>query len=129
MLQVHEKDIYKRFLLTNILGFSMFSLLVLGAVGEFFRKFVGIIYLKQDRSEVIISHNTFWGTRKDVVMDTSDIMPVADTPEDVKKELIWKIYLYSNKNRNFYICTKFGGILSYPKFTDIFGGDDFEIKK
>ena len=111
-----------------ILGFSMFSLLMLGAVGEFFRKFVGIIYLKQDKSEVIISHNTFWGTRKDVIMDTSDIMPLADTPEDAQKELIWKIYLYSSRDKNFYICTKFGGILSHSKFTDIFG-EDFEIKK
>jgi len=104
-----------------VAAFSLFSLLVLGAMGEFFRKFVGIIYLKEDGKQVIISHNTFLGSRRDLLIDTCDIMPISDTPEQASKELIWKIYLYSGKQKDFYICTKFGGIVNHDSFTDIFG--------
>ena len=111
----------------SISAFSFFSLVVLGGLGEFFRKFVGIIYLSEDKSQVIISHNTFWGMRNDVLMKTSDIIPLADTPEDAKNELVWKIYLF-NENRNYYICTRYGGIRDLQKFAEIFG-EDFEIEK
>jgi len=104
-----------------VIGFSLFSVVVLGAVGEFFRKFVGIIYLSEDRSKVIISHNTFLGKRADILMDTENVMPLAETPENLDSELVWKIYLYSGEPRSFYICTKYGGILSRRKFADIFG--------
>ena len=43
-------------------------------MGEFFRKFVGIIYLSEDGGQVILSHNTFWGTRRDLLVDTADIV-------------------------------------------------------
>ena len=112
----------------NLSAFSIFSLLVFGAMGEFFRKFVGIIYLSEDGSQVIISHNTFWGRRHDLLINTEDIIPLADTPEDMKKELVWKIYLFNDKPRNFYICTRYGGIQSYEKFGVIFG-EDFELEK
>ena len=55
-------------------AFSAFSILVLGAMGEFFRKFVGIIYLSEDKDQVILSHNTFWGTRRDLLVDAADIV-------------------------------------------------------
>ena len=60
----------------------MFSVLMLGVVGEFFRKFVGIIYLSEDKSNVILSHNTFLGKRADILMDTNNVVPVAETPEN-----------------------------------------------
>ena len=60
-------------------------------------------------------------------MKTSDIIPLADTPEDAKNELVWKIYLF-NENRNYYICTRYGGIRDLQKFAEIFG-EDFEIEK
>ena len=104
-----------------ITAFSAFSLVVLGAMGEFFRKFIGIVYLSEDRSKVIISHNTFMGNRKDVMMDAEDIVPVSETPENVNKEILWKVSLYGTKERSYYICTKFGGILNAQKFADIFG--------
>ena len=53
------------------------------------------------------------------------LVQVADTPEQINKELIWKLYLYgpgTNKPQtSYYVCTRFGGILSRDKFTDIFG--------
>ena len=101
---------------------------MLGGLGEFFRKFVGIIYLSEDKSEVIISHNTFLGMRNDVLMNRSDIIPLADTPEDAKNELVWKIYLFNDKARNYYICTRYGGIQDNRKFAEIFG-EDFEMEK
>jgi len=104
-----------------VAGFSVFSLIVLGVMGEFFRKFVGILYLSEDKSKVIISHNTFLGKRADILMDTNNLVPLAETPENLDKELVWKIYLYSGEPKTYYICTKYGGILSRRKFADIFG--------
>ena len=82
-------------------------MLVLGAVGEFFRKFVGIIYLSEDKSKVILSHNNFLGSRADILMDTDNVVPLAETPEDMDSELVWKIYLYSGQPKSYYICTKY----------------------
>jgi len=106
-------------------GFSVVTLAVLGLVGEFFRKFVGILYLSDDKSEVIISHNTFFGRRHDVRIEVENILPLADTPETVE-ELLWKIQLYKGHPKNFYICTRFGGIISLKDFRVIFGEDDFK---
>ena len=101
----------------------MFSVVVLGLVGEFFRKFVGIIYLSEDKSKVILSHNTFLGKRADILMETANVVPLAETPENLDSELMWKIYLYSGEPKTYFICTKYGGILSRRKFADIFGED------
>jgi len=108
-----------------VAGFSVLSLAVLGGVGEVFRKFVGILYLSEDKSRVIISHNTFLGSRKDVAIDIENIVPLADTPETVE-ELVWKLQLYSGNPKTFYICTRFGGILKQKGFIEIFGEDQFE---
>ena len=48
----------------------------MGAVGEYFRKFVGIIYLSEDKSTVIISHNTFFGHRRDREVKVENIIPL-----------------------------------------------------
>ena len=102
------------------------TLVLLGVVGEFFRKFVGIVYLSEDHTQVIVSHNTFFGKRKDVTIDVENIIPLADTPETVD-ELVWKIRLYSGDPKSFYISTRFGGILSRKRFSHIFG-EDFKKK-
>jgi len=105
-------------------GFAVGTLVVLGLVGEYFRKFVGILYLNEDRTEVIISHNSFFGRRKDVTVEVDNIMPLADTPETVD-DLVWKIRLYSGDPKSYYICTRLGGILSRKGFKDIFGEENF----
>ena len=60
------------------------------------------------------------------------LVQVADTPEQINKELIWKLYLYgpdTNKPQtSYYVCTRFGGILSRDKFTDIFGEEYDDTK-
>jgi len=108
-------------------GFSLVSLLVLGSVGEFFRKFIGILYLSEDKTKVIISHNTFLGVRNDVWVDVENIIPLSDSPEDLD-ELVWKLHLYSGNPRTFYICTRFGGIVSRKSFADVFGTEIFTKK-
>ena len=55
------------------------------------------------------------------MIDTEDIVPISETPENVNKEILWKVSLYESKERSYYICTKFGGILNSQKFADIFG--------
>ena len=68
------------------------------------------------------------GSRKDVFINISDIVPISDTPENAKEELIWKIYVDENEKKSFYICTKYGGIVNPGYFADIFG-DDFQLNK
>jgi len=108
-------------------GFAVSTLVVLGLVGEYFRKFVGILYLSEDKTQVIISHNSFFGKRKDVRIDVEDIVPLADSPETVD-DLVWKIRLYSGDPKNYYISTRFGGISSRKGFRVIFGEDQFAKK-
>jgi len=108
-------------------GFAAGTLVVLGLVGEYFRKFVGILYLSEDRTQVIISHNSFFGKRKDVTIDVNDIVPLADSPETVD-DLVWKIRLYSGDPKSYYICTRFGGISSRKGFREIFGEDQLSRK-
>jgi len=108
-------------------GFAVSTLVVLGLVGEYFRKFVGILYLSEDKTQVIVSHNSFFGRRKDVVIDVEDIVPLADSPETVD-DLVWKIRLYSGDPKSYYISTRFGGISSRKGFREIFGEDQFNKK-
>jgi len=108
-------------------GFAVSTLVVLGLVGEYFRKFVGILYLSEDKTQVILSHNSFFGKRKDVMIDVEDIVPLADSPETVD-DLVWKIRLYSGNPKNYYISTRFGGISSRKGFREIFGEDQFARK-
>lgn len=95
---------------------------MLGAVGEYFRKFVGIIYLSEDKSTVIISHNTFLGHRRDREVKVENIIPLSETPEN-PEEISWRIVLYSGTPRSYYICTRFGGILNQEEFAEIFGAE------
>ena len=77
-----------------------------------------------DRFPQVFAHLT----GKDVwagLVDTQDIVPVSETPENINKEVLWKVSLYSGKQKSFYICTKYGGVLSNQRFADIFG-EEFE---
>jgi len=103
-------------------GFGVGSLVVLGLVGELFRKFVGILYLSEDRTKVIVSHNNFFGQRKDVTLSVDDIIPISETSETAE-DLVWKLQLYSGNPKYYYICTRYGGILSRKGFREIIGED------
>jgi len=108
-------------------GFAVSTLVVLGLVGEYFRKFVGILYLSEDKTQIILSHNSFFGKRKDVIIDVENIVPLADSPETVD-DMVWKIRLYSGNPKSYYISTRFGGISSRKGFREIFGEDQFVRK-
>jgi len=103
-------------------GFCVGSLAVLGFVGEIFRKVVGILYLSEDKTKVIVSHNTFFGRRKDITLDVENIIPISDSAETVE-DLVWKLQTYSGDPKYFFICTRYGGILSRKGFWEIVGED------
>lgn len=99
-------------------GLNLAAFAVLMVVGEFFRKFVGMIYLRHDHQKVIISHLTFLGSRKDESVFLKDIVPLSESPEN-EEEIVWKLHLYDG--RSFYISSWSGGIVRSDYWEHIFG--------
>jgi hypothetical protein len=99
-------------------GAASFAVIFLAAVGEICRKVVGILYLSQDRNQLILSHLSFFGQRRDVLIDVKDIVPLSETSER-QGDVFWKIYTYTEPVQVFYISTKYGIILDQKAFKSI----------
>ncbi|XP_071845820.1 transmembrane protein 186-like [Apostichopus japonicus] len=94
------------------------ALSMLYALGEFFRRLIGMMYLSRDETRVKVSHLTFWGQRKDLTFPVSDVIPLRDCGED--KDTINKLRRYST-NRYLLFSARFGRILNREKFEIVFG--------
>lgn len=94
------------------------ALSMLYALGEFFRRLIGIMYLNRDHSLVKLSHLTFWGRRKDLIVPVSDIIPLQECGEH--KDTIAKLRRYST-NKYLLFSTRFGRILNKGMFEVVFG--------
>jgi len=103
----------------TISGACVLATLMLGAMGEITRKIVGMVYISPTKEEIIISHLTFFGGRKDVLLNTSEVMPFEESNENASS-LFWKIKLYDT-TQEFYICSRFGGVQCKDSFITIFG--------
>jgi hypothetical protein len=66
-------DVVVTTMVANIVALGMLSIM-----GEFFRKFVGIIYVNEKTRQAKIAHLTFFGNRKDIVVPLKDIVPLSD---------------------------------------------------
>ena len=94
----------------GLIGFSSIALL---ATGEFMRRVIGVIYIdKTDLSKVRIAHISFWGKRKDIIVDIEDIKFLSDTTqkETANHNVFWKVQFYDPKLSTMFISTKYGGI-------------------
>ncbi|KAF8774178.1 Transmembrane protein 186 like protein [Argiope bruennichi] len=50
------------------------------------QRLIGVIFLSEDEKSVQISHLTFWGRKKDIIVPSQEIVPLADSacnPNDV----------------------------------------------
>lgn len=94
------------------------ALSVLYALGEFFRRLIGIMYLSDDQTVVKVSHLTFWGRRNDLLIPVSDIVPLQDYGEH--KDVVQKFRRFSTK-KYLLFSTKFGKILNLEMFEAVFG--------
>jgi len=104
----------------TVTGVAVFAIAMLGVVGEFSRKVIGIVYSSPDNNSIVVSHVNFFGNRKDICYDVKEIIPLNDTSE-ISDDVFWKIYTYSSPdNPSFYITTRYGGIRNKKIFDSIF---------
>jgi len=105
----------------GLLGFSSLALLI---SGEWMRRVIGIIYIdKTDLKTVRFSHISFWGKRKELLINIDDIKFLSDTSqkETANHNVFWKVQFYDPKLSTMFISTKYGGIADPDKFRLIFG--------
>jgi len=98
--------------------FGTAAVMLMG-IGQIFKRIVGFIYLSPCKNEVIISHLTWWGNRKDFRVFTREIIPIDEMGEN-PKDYYWKIKIYDEDD--FYLISTFlGGIEDKEAFEHIFG--------
>ena len=100
----------------GLLGFSSLALLI---SGEWMRRVIGIIYIdKTDLKTVKFAHISFWGKRKELLVNIDDIKFFSDTSqkETANHNVFWKVQFYDPKLSTMFISTKYGGIADPDKF-------------
>jgi len=105
----------------GLLGVSSLALLI---SGEWMRRVIGIIYIdKTDLKTVKFAHISFWGKRKELLINIDDIKFFSDTSqkETANYNVFWKVQFYDTKLSTMFISTKYGGITDPDKFRLIFG--------
>ena len=100
----------------GLLGFSSLALLI---SGEWMRRVIGIIYIdKTDLKTVKFAHISFWGKRKEILVNIDDIKFFSDTSqkETANHNVFWKVQFYDPKLSTMFISTRYGGITDPDKF-------------
>ena len=72
--------------------------------------------------EVRLSHLTFWGHRGELIVPLKFLLPVSDTRENAAA-FAFKIYIEDDagNEKDFIICTRFGGVQDRELFRGLFG--------
>lgn len=76
-------------------GIMTFSTAMLYVLGGSISKIICVMKYNKDTDEVLISHLTFWGRRRDVSIPVSNIVPVSDSGENVTDTFI-KVNTFDN---------------------------------
>ncbi|CAF1110854.1 unnamed protein product [Adineta ricciae] len=115
---------YNQGLLTLLeLQFSLFLLSLasfsLFMFGWFATRTVCYIYTTVECDRVILTHIDFWGRRRNIELDTRDIVPINDIETPNKTVLLLKRY---STPETMYYSVRIGQILDRPRFNRIFAG-------
>ena len=108
-----------------ITGVASFSCLSLYVFSSFFQRFIGIIFVDQDKKNLKIAHLTFWGRRKDIIVPIEEIIPLTEcdnNPFDVFVRL-----KRTSSDETLYMTLRFGKVLNENVFQELFG--NIEIPK
>lgn len=97
------------------------SLTMLGIMGEFFRRLIGIIYVNPVTYDVKIAHLTFWGNRKEVFHHMNDIIPPVDNGEDLADTYV-KLAFVDKSISPLYLSVKHGHVIDKELFSKVIGG-------
>ena len=101
---------------------STVSLAMLAVMGEFFRRLIGLIYVNPETNKVKIAHLTFWGNRREVIHNITDIVPISDT-RDRYSDIFVKVNFYDKSTRPFYLSIRYGLIYDKELFKRVIGED------
>lgn len=77
------------------------------------------IYTTTECDRVILTHIDFWGRRRNIELDTRDIIPINDI--ETPNKTILSLKRYSTPDTMYY-SVNIGQILDRPRFNRIFAG-------
>ena len=104
---------------------GMFSMFGMYIFGHLFSRYVGRIYVSDNRKFVRLSHLSFFGHRMDTDFEREDIVPLMDT--NVKlDDWYCAIERYSTSN-HLYMSLKYGGIVNREAFEQVFGEESIKF--
>ncbi len=98
------------------LSLASFSLFLFGWAAT---RTISYIYTTVECDRVILTHVDFWGRRRNIELDTRDIIPINDIETPNKTILPFKRYSIPN---TMYYSIKMGQILDRPRFNRVFAG-------
>ncbi|CAF3822612.1 unnamed protein product [Rotaria sordida] len=99
-----------------LVSLASFSLYLFGWLAT---RTICYIYTNVECDRVILTHVDFWGRRKNIELNTRDIIPINDIETPNKTFLPFKRYSTIN---TMYYSIQFGKILDRPRFNRIFAG-------
>lgn len=84
---------------------------------------IGFVYISADKSTVQISYIDENGSRQDVFLPASDIIPLSETPSNSMEAFYSQVLTYSKKGPVPYykLCLSYGQIVDKKGFSEIFG--------
>ncbi|GBL98767.1 Transmembrane protein 186 [Araneus ventricosus] len=106
-----------------ISGCATLACCTLYLLSYYFRRLIGILFLSEDEESVQISHLTFWGRKKDIIVPLQDIIPLADSACNAN-DIYIKLKRFSCEDK-LYFTLKYGKILDKAKFEKVFGTLEF----
>jgi hypothetical protein len=98
------------------LSLASFSLFLFGWVAT---RTICYMYTTVECDRAILTHIDFWGRRRDIQLDTRDIVPINDIETPDKTILPFKRYSTDDK---MYYSIRIGHILDRPRFNRLFAG-------
>lgn len=99
-----------------LLSFASFSLFLFGWAAT---RTICYIYTTVECDRVILTHTDFWGRRRNIELDTRDIVPINDIETPNRTILPFKRYSTTD---TMYYAARMGQILDQPRFNRVFAG-------
>lgn len=119
LLLLHLQGSVSLFVVGYSSSVALLAAVMLYTVSHFLRRVVGAMYLDGSQRTLKVSHLTFWGRRRDVLLPLDDVMTVGDSG-DSPGEIILRLRTYSSSH-TFYFSTRLGRVVDTPGFHKVFG--------
>ncbi|XP_072916677.1 transmembrane protein 186 isoform X1 [Hemitrygon akajei] len=116
----YSLDLVQYSLVCYITVLSGLALVMLYSMSYYLRRFIGMLYLNDSGTTLMVSHLTFWGRRNNFYVPVTDVMPLADTG-DSTNETILQFRRYDS-TEVLYLTIRFGQVVDKQKFLQVFGG-------